>query len=210
MINLLPPDVKQSYHYARRNTLLVRWIVAFSFALVGLAAISVGGIFYLQQAAKPYQNRVDISKASLIQQDQVGTQKKVREISDNLKLVVQVLSKEILFSKLLKQLAVIIPDNATLSDLTISQTQGALDITAATADYTAATQLQVNLADPANKIFSKADIININCTTDQTGSDTIKPKYPCKVTIRALFSADNPFLFISNNKPAKPAIKATP
>lgn len=212
MINLLPPDIKQSYRFARRNTKLVNWVIVASFALVGLAAISVGGIWYLKQAVKPYDDQIVAAETNLKQQDQAGTEKQVKDISDNLKLVIQVLSQEILFSQLLKQLAVIIPSNATLSSFSVSQTIGALDITANTTDYNAATQLQVNLADPANKIFSKADIVSINCTADNastggSGVPTEQSKYPCKVTLRALFTTNNPFLFISNTT-AK--TKATP
>ncbi len=200
MINLLPPDIKDNYRYARRNTRLVSWVVATCLALVGLVALSVGGMWYLKQAVKPYDKQIVAAQANLKEQDQAGTEKKVKEITDNLKLVIQVLSKEILFSQLLKQLAVIIPSNATLSSFNVSQTVGALDITANTTDYNAATQLQINLADPSNKIFSKADIININCTAASGGDSaaSAKSKYPCTVTIRALFATNNPFLFISN------------
>ena len=212
MINLLPPEIKQDYKYARHNTKLVNRVVVASVALLGLAAISVGGIWYLKQAVKPYDAQIVAAETNLKQQDQAGTEKQVKDISDNLKLVIQVLSKEILFSQLLKQLAVIIPNNATLTSFTVSQTVGALDITANTVDYNAATQLQVNLADPTNKIFSKADIISINCITTTQGADSssgsnAKSKYPCTATIRALFATNNPFLFISNSTVAK---KATP
>ena len=211
MINLLPPEIKQDYKYARHNTKLVNRVVVASVALLGLAAISVGGIWYLKQAVKPYDAQIVAAETNLKQQDQAGTEKQVKDISDNLKLVIQVLSKEILFSQLLKQLAVIIPNNATLTSFTVSQTVGALDITANTVDYNAATQLQVNLADPTNKIFSKADIISINCITtqgaDSSSGSNAKSKYPCTATIRALFATNNPFLFISNSTVAK---KATP
>lgn len=202
MINLLPPDLKESYRFAGRNRFLRKWLFAFGFALVGLALISVGGIWYLQQNAKNYEKQNDSTQLALAAQKQSTTEKQVQEISDNVKLVVKVLSKEILFSKLLKQLATIIPSNATLSGLSINQLQGALDISANTTDYAAASQLQVNLADPNNKIFSKADIVNITCTSDTSGStqDTIKSKYPCTVTVRALFNANNPYLFIGNQK----------
>ena len=206
-INLLPPDIKQGYHYARHNTRLVNWVVVFTFALVGLAAISLGGVWYLNQAAKPYYRQVADTQTNLKKQDQAGTEKQVKDITNNLKLAVQVLSKEVLFSKLLKQLAVIIPVNVTLSNLDISQTTGALDITANTTDYNAATQLQVNLADPANKLFIKADIVNINCSGANNTSGNAK--YPCTVTLRALFAANNPFLFISNTATA-PTAKAKP
>lgn len=204
MINLLPPDIKESYHYARRNTRLVRWAFALGFAFVGLAVLSVGGLWYLRQSAQDFQTQASLAEADLQRQNQKQVEKQVKDISDSLKLAVQVLSKEVLFSELLKQLAVVTPDNATLSNITISQVQGAVDISASTTDYNAATQLQVNLADPANKIFSKADIININCITPTSGGPAGQTnRYPCTVTIRALFADNNPFLFVNGTK-AKP------
>jgi len=121
------------------------------------------------------------------------TKKQVSDISGSFKLVVQVLSQEVLFSQLLKQIAATIPPNAYLTGLNISQTKGAIDISAAATDYKTATQVQVNLADPNNKIFSKADINNIEC-----GVNVQDPKYPCTISIRALFAQNNPFLFINS------------
>jgi Tfp pilus assembly protein PilN len=203
MINLLPPDVKESYRYARRNTRLVRWVIVFGFALIGLAALSVGGILYLNKTAKASQQQVSTLEATLRNQNQAKTEKEVETISNDLKLALQVLSKQVLYSQLLKQLATIIPNNVILSNLNLSQVQGAFDITAKTVDYNAATQLQVNLADPANKIFSKADIVSINCGNTAAGSNPEAAKYPCTVTIRALFVSKNPYLFSSNDSGAK-------
>ena len=204
MINLLPPDIKEEYAYAWRNARLVRWVFAFGFALVGLALISVGGIFYLGQQADNYERQVIAMEDSLRAQDQAATVKQVTQISNNLKLTVQVLSNQVLYSQLLKQLATIIPAKAVLSALELSQAQGALDLTASTADYTAATQLQVNLADPANKLFTKADIVNISCAgTADGGTSATAKKYPCTVTIRALFASDNPYLFSAKPAGAK-------
>ena len=115
-----------------------------------------------------------------------------RRSTGRLKLVVNVLSREILFSKLLTQTGAVTPSNTSLTDLSINQVAGAIDIKAKATDITAATQLQVNLQDPANKIFTKADIQNITCKPDATD-----PKYPCNVTLKALFAKDNPFLFIN-------------
>lgn len=201
MINLLPPEIKESYHYARRNTRLIRWVFAFSFAIAGLAVVSVGGIFYLNQTAESVQKQVVSLEDTLKRQNQTGIEKEVKDISNDLKLTLQVLSKQVLYSQLLKQLATIIPSNAALSNLNLSKVQGALDITASTANYNAATQLQVNLADPNNKLFSKADIVGITCTG---GTTEAAKKYPCTVTIRALFAADNPYLFTSNTSKATP------
>lgn len=192
MINLLPPDVKEAYRYARHNRALMKWINATAFGILGALLLTAGGVIYLNRSISDYTAQIAATNQSLHTQNLPAVQKQVTDISNNLKLVVKVLSKEILFSKLLDQLGTAIPKNAVLTDLSITQAQTGIDITAATTNYAAATQLQVNLADPRNQIFSKADIVSINCESDPT------KVYPCTVTLRALFAANNPFLFISN------------
>lgn len=194
MINLLPPETKTAYRYARRNKILARWITASVFCLLGGILLIGGGYLYLRQAINTTNRQITESTASLHTQNLTGVQKQITNISNNLKLVVQVLSKEVLFSELLKQLASVTPNNVILTNLSISQEQTGVQITAQTTNYDAATQLQVNLADPKNQIFSKADIISINCT-NSSGATT---NYPCTVNIQALFATNNPFLFINN------------
>lgn len=195
MINFLPPELKSNYRYAHHNLHLLRWVIMFSIGLVGLLVISGAGIFYIQSQTASYTAQIETANESLKKQNLGTVQRQVTDISNNLKLVVQVLSREVLFSKLLTRLGAVTPSNAVLTNLSILQTTGGIDITANTTDYNAATQLQVNLADPKNKIFSKADIVSITCNdADKT------TKYPCTVTLRALFSDNNPFLFINSGK----------
>lgn len=194
MINLLPPDVKVSYRYARRNVALRKWVVLLLIALVGLGAIGTYGLLKLQQSSNDYAHSIATQESKLKKEDFAGTRSRVQDISNSFKLVVKVLGKEVLFSKLLDQMAVAIPPNAKLTGLNINQTQGGIDITAVATNYSAATQVQVNLADPANKIFSKADIVNITCN----GANATDPRYPCTVNIRALFGDNNPYLFVNS------------
>lgn len=197
MINLLPPDVKASYHYAHRNVGLVRWVIGCAFGLVGVVVISTAGLVYIHQSRQPLQQDIIHTEASLQAQKLDATQQQVQDISNSLKLAVQVLSKEVLFSKLLQQLATVTPPNTVLSDLTINQAQNTVTITALTTDYTAATQLQVNLSDPNNKIFSHADLVNIVCSSG-TSSSSGDARYPCTATINALFTTNNPFLLMND------------
>jgi len=193
MINLLPPEVKQDYAYALRNTVLRRWIVACIFGLVGLGFIATYGLATLQHSTTTYHDKVVATQTALTSQKINQTEAQVKDITGNLKLVVKVLSKEVLFSKLLKQIATVTPSKAILNNLQINQTTGAIDITAAATDYATATQVQVNLQDPKNQIFSKADIVSISCLTNAPD-----PNYPCVAHIRALFGSTNPYLFINN------------
>ena len=195
MINLLPPDTKENYRYARRNRLMARWVTAAGICFVGAALLLGGGYIYLNQSIDTTNQQISDTQKQLDAQHLTSVQHQVSNISNNLKLVVKVLSKEILFSELLKQLASVTPNNVILTNLSILQTQGGVDITAQTANYDAATQLQVNLADPKNQIFSKADIVGISCANTGTA---LSAQYPCTATIRALFATNNPFLFINS------------
>lgn len=198
MINLLPSRVKDDYRYARSNITLRRWVVMFLLAFVGLGVIATFGLVSLQRSTTDYERQIASTEKQLEQENFDGTQKQIQDMSNSFKLVVKVLGQEVLFSELLKQIAASIPANANLTGLNISQSQAAIDITANATDYDTATQVQVNLSDPRNKIFSKADIVNVNC-----GANAANPRYPCTVNVRALFADNNPFLFI-NSKAVTP------
>lgn len=192
MINLLPPELKEQYVFARRNTALRHWLIALSFGLAGVTIVTFAGLFFMQQSILSYRSDIAQLEQRLGDQKLEETRAHAKEITGSIKLAVDVLSREILFSQLLTQIAKVIPQSANLTDLTISQTKGAIELKAEATDYTSATQLQVNLQDPANKIFSKADIQGISCNPTAAN-----PRYPCAVTIKALFSENNPFLFIN-------------
>ena len=192
MINLIPTGLKDSVGYARRNTRLFNWVLALVGFMGGILIIVALGLFYMDRSINNLSTRLDRTKSELKAQNLEDTQTKVDEISGSLKLVVQVLSREVLFSELIKQIGSVIPTNAALTDLEISKVEGAIDLSAVAADYNTATQVQVNLADPGNKIFDQADIVNISC--NETAAD---PRYPCTINIRARFAKKNPFLFIN-------------
>lgn len=193
MINLLPPDAKQNIAFARYNTKLLRWSLAFVLAIAGISIVVLVGMAYLRQSVATYTVQISKTQEQLKIQKLDETQARVENISGSLKLVLQVLGQEVLFSKLIKQIGATIPANATLTDLKIGKTNGGIDLTAAAADYNTATQVQVNLQDPANKLFDKADIVNITCAA----ANSTNPKYPCTIAIRAQFAKNNPFLFIN-------------
>lgn len=196
MINLLPPTIKSGYRYASNNMQLRRWVFALLASFVGLGIIVTYGLLNIRQSTNEYADKITASETLLQQEKFSETQTKVKDISDSFKLAVQVLGQEVLFSELIKQIAAIIPTNANLLSLNINQVQGAIDISAIATDYNTATQVQVNLADPTNKIFSRADIVSISCG----GTTAINVAFPCTVNIRALFASNNPFLLINSKK----------
>ncbi len=195
MINLAPNDHKESLRYARRNSLLMSWLVGLIAVLISVLLIQLSGFAYLRSETKNYQNANAKLEQELKDRDLEGTLKSIDSISNNLKLIVKVLSKQVIFSELIKQIGAVMPENAVLSQIEISKVEGGLDLKANTKDQNSATQVQVNLTDPNNKLFDKVDIVSIDCN-----SNNPDPNYPCKATYRALFTSNNPFLFMNQQK----------
>jgi hypothetical protein len=193
MINLLPTDQKSNIVYARRNTLLWRWALTGLVFILGIGLLIAFGHFYIGKSINLLSKDVEATRKQSEVQRLEDTQKRVEEISSQTKLVVQVLSREVLFSKVLKQIGSVMPQDTSLTKLTISKVGGGLDLEAAAIDQRAATQIQVNLQDSNNKLFEKVDINSIDCKDDASR------QYPCQVTLRALFGSNSPFLFITND-----------
>lgn len=201
MISLLPPEYKQNFLYAKKNSVLRKWIIVLSLSLIGCVLIIAGGYIYLDHTIKNEDKRVQAGFQALQDDDLEGTKTRLEEISSNTKLIVQVLSKEILFSKLIKQLGASLPANTTLKQIQIDGIDNGITLSAIAKDIDSAAQIQTNLADPENKIFEKADIESIVCvdpeaaqTTSGVGAEN--PDYPCTVQLKALFTKNNEFLYI--------------
>lgn len=196
MINLLPPDYKSNMLYARRNTALRRWISLMLIALLITVLIIGSGLFLMDRSVRKQSREVETASKNLKEQKIDETKAKLDEISADTKLILEVLSREVLFSSLLRQLGAVLPANTELETIQIDKVEGGISLNASAADVDAAAQIQVNLSDPNNKIFSSADIESINCTPAE--GDT-QQKYPCSARIRALFSKNNPYVYISRN-----------
>lgn len=193
MINLLPPGVKAEVAYARRNNGLLRYCFFMLVVMAGIVAITGFGVLYMQNSKNAYEDQVDRTAQSLKAQNLDSVQKQAEEMSGNIKLATGVLSRQILFSKLLRQIGASMPADTSLSDLKIIKGDLGITLTAVATNYNSASQVQVNLSDPANKIFTKADLVSISCESNNK-------IYPCTVVIRALFGDDSSYKFINSSK----------
>lgn len=201
MISLLPPEYKQNLLYAKKNSALRKWIIVLSLSLIGCVLIVAGGYIYLDHTIKNEDKRVQVEFQALQDDDLEGTKNRLDEISSNTKLIVQVLSKEILFSKLIKQLGASLPANTTLKQIQIDGIDNGITLSALAKNIDSAAQIQTNLADPENKIFEKADIESIVCidpAAKEPSSDvnTGNTEYPCTVQLKALFAKNAEFLYV--------------
>lgn len=192
MINLLPPNVKQEIIFGRRNSVLSKWIIAVAIVIVGIAIMSLFGQFYIRQNVSSQQEVAKMTQDRLASQNFETTKKDLLALSNNVKTIVQILSKQLLFSKMLNTIGGILPIGTALSDMTLSTADSAIDLSISATDRGTATQAFVNINDPKNNFFSKADLLSIVCESNSA------KKYPCTAQVRVVLKNDSSFYFLNS------------
>jgi Tfp pilus assembly protein PilN len=168
VINLLPTDYAMSIRFGRQNTVLRSWLIGAVAAIAGLIIIFAGGWIYINQQAKTLQKNIDTTNQQLKAQNLAQVQKDAKEITGDIKVISQVLGTEIRFSDLIQAIGNDMPPGAVLSALSLSKVSGAVDLTTGVTNYSSAAQIAVNLSQSKNDLFSKVDIISVNCTNSTT------------------------------------------
>lgn len=205
MINLLPPDAKEEIIYGRRNRKILHALAVLVLVHIAILGITVFGHVYITSAQDSYKVAAAEASKRIKDQKLEETQKQLETLSNNFKTVVQIISKQVLFSKLFEKVGSIIPNGAILTNLTLTNNDTALDLTIAATNRENANQAYVNISDPNNGLFEKADLIGISCvqrtstTAANTASETTS-KYPCQATVRVLFKTNSSFLFLNSVK----------
>lgn len=187
MINLTPIDMKQDRHYRRNNLLFLRWITQSTLMLLLLIVSVVAGFGLISGQ----QKRLDKEKELL---NKEISDLKLSEIESsysgfvaNVDTVTQILSKQILYSDLIKQIGSVTPSGAILNSISISSKDNALDLNFKIDAQDIAPIIQLNLEDEKNNLFSKADIVQLNCPTTST----------CTAQLKAEYKKDFPYLFVN-------------
>lgn len=198
MINLLPYQEKQNIIYARRNNVLYKWILAIALVIAGVVVLTIGGLIFIQLNIKNVKNSTIVTQKAISDQKLEQSQKDLQKLSDNFNTVVKILSGQVLFSQLLPKIASILPANTALGSITLSdQTNNAVDMTINAKDRSDANQAFININNPANGLFDKADLISISCADSTKSASTDNP-YPCNASIRATFSTAAKQTFINS------------
>lgn len=190
MINLLPPQYVDVVKHSKTNDYMARWLVALILAIVGLVILLASGWLYLDHQTKALNSQISAGKQQLEAQNVDGVRKDAEQISKDVKVINQVLGREIRFSELIQQIGKVMPPGTILGGLTLTKVDGAVDLTASAKDYNSAAQIAVNLSDPANNLFSSADIVSIQCTSADSA-------YKCGASFKALFNKDSQSRFIN-------------
>ena len=191
MINLMPIGIRKDREYGRKNAVLLKWLIQSATAMLLLLLFIIIGFGIMDKAQTAADSNKNAVSTSMSDEKLDETKKAYAEFSSNLKTVTQILSKQVIYSSLIKQIGSVTPPGASLNTISIASSDNALDLNFTIKSSDIAPVLQLNLQDIKNKLFEKADIIQVNCT--QADDSTSK----CSAQLRAAYRKDAAFLFIN-------------
>lgn len=158
MINLLPPEAKQSVIYARRNVALFQYCIVALTAGVALSAMLFFGATLASRTEKELEQSIQSDQVKVDELELIN--KEAKELANSIDVIATLLSKEMKFSELIKEIGAIIPPDAALQSLTLSddqQTPLSLEVLADKADTIGVTQENIE----ESELFKGADVLSI-------------------------------------------------
>lgn len=195
MINLLPPEHKRALIFARRNTQLRRAVGGLGIGIGVLLLVIATNYLILRQEIASYHRDTEVVEQELKENNEAATLSRMREINSTLNVVTNVLSEQVRFADLFQQTGRIMPTGTVLQGLSLSGgASGGVNLQAGAVNEYTASQILVNLQDPANRIFEKADLLNITCNNDSEDA------YICTASIRATFLPESQFSFLPSSE----------
>jgi hypothetical protein len=120
MINLLPTDDKRQLEAARSNTLLVRYNL-FLLGAVMFMMLAIGFIYvYLNNAKAASETTINENQSKVT--DFAPIEKEATEFRSNLATAKQILDREVIYTKVVLEIAHLMPAGTILDNLALDST----------------------------------------------------------------------------------------
>lgn len=176
MINLLPPEEKRQLRAAQSNVLLLRYNEALVFA-VAFLVIALGVAYvYLNNASGVAHKTISDNKAKVV--DYAPVQAQASQFRSNLATAKQILDSEVTYSKVILEIANLMPSGSVLQNLSLDSTTFGTptQLIALAKDYPTALTLKNSFEK--SSLFSDVHFDSITATASGTGNT-----YPMVVTL---------------------------
>ncbi len=178
MINLLPYEEKKQLRAARFNTVLIRYLVTLWMGSIFMATIFAGAYYNLTLSKTSAEQLLsqNQSKSSAYQ----SVQQQAATINANIASARNVLSQQILYSKVLISIGQITPQGVVIDKLSLSPSTFGTAITLQAYARDSDAALALKTAYQSSSIFSNVSIQNLSGGSGTSGSVS---GYPVSITL---------------------------
>lgn len=175
MINLLPPDIKESRLYASRNIALLRSCLFLAASVLFLGLMLGYGFYTLRLNAESITKTAALKEKEL--GDMASLQKQAQDLSDTIKTASTLLNRETKFSDLISKLGALMPEGASMKSLKLTgDTTQPLQISARLTSIDQAAVLQKNLL--SSTLFSAVDIQSVDRKPEIDNAGNLIQEHP--------------------------------
>ena len=188
MINLLSPETKKQIRAARMNVVLVNYCVMIGVAALCLAAVFGVGFWADMNDQRSAQEAKDAS--TLAAQEYSKTRTAATDFANNLATAKIILANNISFSKLLTDIASVVPSGVILNNLSLGTNTKNAPITISGRATSSQKAIDLKNSLEASPIFENVSFINVSRTDTAVllTPDPLISRYPYVVSVKASFT----------------------
>jgi Tfp pilus assembly protein PilN len=184
MINLLPPEIKDSIRFARINVILIQYAIIAIFTVVIVITLMLFGKASLGNTKSELEELIRVDRVKIAELEQVNTEAK--KLSETVSTIGKLIDQEVKFSVLLQEIGAVIPKGTVVSGLTLSQDAAEpISLSVLTDSAERAGVLQENLI--ASDLFLSADILSVT-----KASGDVAGGYQFTAELQAYYNPDLP------------------
>lgn|GEM_PF-5252154 len=121
MINLLPPQVKSDAAYAKRNSLIVRFVIVMIVVAIALSLLMAGGVLYANTGANRLEKQLGNREQQISDLDEA--RREAASISATVDTIENLLDQQSYYSHFIAELGQTMPDWAAIRTVTLERTQ---------------------------------------------------------------------------------------
>jgi hypothetical protein len=155
MINLLPPEYKEEISYGRKNRKTLSWATTVGFGILSLLVVTFVGRATIESA----KGQAVAQKASI--EDQIkqtklsDTEKQYASFINSTNNVKKIYSQEVLYSRLIRKLATLLPPDSKLTNISLTDKDKALNLNFSNSKDGLGPVILVNLQNQGIQVSAK-------------------------------------------------------
>jgi Tfp pilus assembly protein PilN len=159
MINLLPEEMKEDFHYGRRNSQIIRWLMTVIFGILMLLVVAAIGRLTIQTARNQTLAQKQVVEDQLKTADFDTINGEYSDFSTGLSNVKKLYQQQVLYSRLIRKLGTLLPPGAKITNISISDKDRAVSLNFDNDSEGMGPTIQLNLTDQSKQVANKTTLL---------------------------------------------------
>lgn len=169
MINLIPDDHREQIRYGRKNSQTLIWLSTVAFGVAVLLVVALVGRLTIQTAKNQTLSQRTAVEVQISDANLDAVEKEYNTFVNGVSSVKKVYQRQILYSRLIRKMATLLPPGARLTTISLSDKDRALNLNFDNDVDGLGPTIQVNLENQGTQIAEQNRLLTENGFRIKTG-----------------------------------------